>query len=320
MQTEKIPASAVQIGDLIASTEGGSYRQVTDLTPGVTNVYITFQGGAGIRPNFETPLWRTIPVDAQHYFLSRGAHVSAADGRCAMEWVSYLAGEPHSDAPVCVSHVLRAFCVTFNDCLDNGQRQRLRPYLARTIGTAGDGLDDQRAWLARDWLIRVYTPAWLSLAYLDAAADRLRALPPVLAVENLTRAMDTLHGARSEAAAAWAAARDAARPATRGVSWQATRAAAWAAARTASWDAALAATCAAEAAHAGDAAWTAAWDAARAAAWDAAGAAAGTALQPTVLELRRSGFVLLDRMLPTEVIQLPVVEDAEAVCGVPIGV
>jgi hypothetical protein len=29
-------------------------------------------------------------------------------------------------------------------------------------------------------------------------------------------------------------------------------------------------------------------------------------------------FDLLDRMLPTEVIQLPVVEDAEQVCGVPI--
>jgi hypothetical protein len=31
------------------------------------------------------------------YFLSKGSHSSAGDGRCAMEWVSFLAGERHSD-------------------------------------------------------------------------------------------------------------------------------------------------------------------------------------------------------------------------------
>ncbi len=34
-------------------------------------------------------------------------------------------------------------------------RQRLRPYLARTIGPAEDGFDSTRSWLALDWLIRV---------------------------------------------------------------------------------------------------------------------------------------------------------------------
>ena len=87
------------------------------------------------------------------YFLSRGDHATAADGRCAMEWVSYLAGEPHSDAPVCVSPVLTRFCVSFNDALSDERRQKLRPYSARTIGTRGDGLDERRAWLATDWLI-----------------------------------------------------------------------------------------------------------------------------------------------------------------------
>jgi hypothetical protein len=43
------------------------------------------------------------------YTLSFGAHADANDGRCAMEWVSYLAGEPHGDEPECVSPVLRAF-------------------------------------------------------------------------------------------------------------------------------------------------------------------------------------------------------------------
>jgi hypothetical protein len=73
------------------------------------------------------------------YTLSHGTHATAQDGRCAMEWVSHLAGEPHTDTPACVSPVLRAFCVALNDGLADGPRQRLRPYLARTIGTAGDG-------------------------------------------------------------------------------------------------------------------------------------------------------------------------------------
>src|SRR3954471_7750366 len=91
------------------------------------------------------------------YFLSKGSHATPDAGRCAMEWVAYLAGEPHTDQPACVSPVLKTFCIKFNDVLDDGQRQKLRPYLARTIGTAGDGLDPQRSLMCLDWLIRTYT-------------------------------------------------------------------------------------------------------------------------------------------------------------------
>ena len=82
---------------------------------------------------------------SNEYRLAYGTHASPQDGRCAMEWVSHLAGEPHSDEPRCVSPVLRAFCITFNDSLEDEPRQGLRPYLARTIGTADDGLDGARS-------------------------------------------------------------------------------------------------------------------------------------------------------------------------------
>ncbi|HEX6025964.1 MAG TPA: hypothetical protein VFZ00_28490, partial [Solirubrobacter sp.] len=82
-----------------------------------------------------------------------------------------------------------------------------------------------------------------------------------------------------------------------------------AAARDAAWDAAWDA--------AGAAARDAAWDAAGAAARDAARAAAWDAVRPTVVGLQASALELFDRMLPTEVIQLPVVDDAEAVCALP---
>ena len=41
--------------------------------------------------------------------LEKGAHASFAKGVCAMELVSYIAGEPFSDHPKCTSPVLAAF-------------------------------------------------------------------------------------------------------------------------------------------------------------------------------------------------------------------
>jgi hypothetical protein len=234
------------------------------------------------------------------YLLSSGSHKSADDGRCAMEWVAYLAGEKHSDQPVCVSPMLKEFCIRLNDALPDDQRQRMRPYLARTIGTAGDRLDESRRWLCADWLIREYTPTFLELVpSLKARADALRVLPPVLAAEDVKRAMVDLSAARSEASAARAAAR----AAVGAAAWDAVGDAAWAAAGAAAWDAAR------------DAAWAENWDAARA----AARAAAGDALVPSVLALQNSVLSpggLLDRMLPTEVVRVPVVSEWREVCGI----
>jgi len=243
-----------------------------------------------------------------NYELAKGSHANPEDGMCSMEAVAYLAGEPHSASPKCACPVVTAFCVGFNDGLAFEPRQKLRPYLARTLGTRGDGMIEQRSWMAMDWLIRVYTPTWLSLAGLDADADRLRALPPVLAAENLSRAMGDLGQARASASAAGAAAGAAAWAAAGAGAgagaWAAAWAAAGAAAGAAAWDAARAA--------AGAAAWAGAWAAARA----AAGAAAGAALAPTVTELQESAFALLDRVLPEVPLMAPVAEDADLVLGI----
>ena len=178
------------------------------------------------------------------YTLAHGTHATPAQGRCAMEWVSYLAGEPHSDHPRCVSPVLRAFCTMLNDALEDGPRQRLRPYLARTIGTAGDGLDEARSWIALDWLVRSYAPAWLAAAQLHRAAERLATLPSVVDVCDLQAALAALAYARHEARGAWSAQLGSAklfawapwtggRAAAREAAWNSTGAPAWAAARVA---------------------------------------------------------------------------------------
>jgi hypothetical protein len=228
------------------------------------------------------------------YWLGRGPHATPDEGRCAMEWVSYLAGEPHNDRPACVSPGLRSFCVALNDVLGNRERQRLRPYLTRTIGTVDDGLDPTRGWMALDWLVRVCAPAWLEVAGAGDAAHRLASQTPIASSSDLTSARHELDvarrdartvraGARRGSALAWALAPVRGRP---------SRKAARASARPAVW-------VVVRIAPGGDAGRHIS-DTARAICTDAATACDRAAIQATRRRLDESAYTLLDRMLPTE--------------------
>jgi hypothetical protein len=247
------------------------------------------------------------------YRLSAGRHVRADQGRCAMEWVAYLAGEAHSDRPECVSPVVGAFARSWNDSLDEATRQRLRPYLARMIGTAGDGEDDARAWRCADWLVRAGAPALLELGGLPEAAASLRGLGRVRDEATARAASETLIDVAEVAAASRGAARAAAReetgeagwgPALDGVRW-ATRLAT----RESGLDAARAALRAAARDEVRDGltgtAWGAAWNASWAAGWAAVPGSPGARLTPTIAALQRSAFDLLGDLLPGEVLELP---------------
>jgi len=215
--------------------------------------------------------------------LKHGSHDSFEHGACVMELSAYLAGEPHGDSPACVSPVIAAFLRRWNDDLPDADRQMLKPYAARVLNTVGPPeLETRRAWMLDDWMFRVQVPAWLELAGGDLVqhAVALRALPEICDLPSLLAASPLLQAAQS-AAAAWDAARAAARAAAWAAARDAARDAAWAAARDAAWAAAWAA--------ARDAAWAAARDAARAAAWDK--------LTATKQELQRSALELLDRMI-----------------------
>jgi len=257
---------------------------------------------------------------SEDYTLSYGTHATPEEGRCAMEWVSYLAGEPHSDSPSCVSPVLRALCISLNDGLPDAPRQRLRPYLARTIGTAGDGLDEQRAWLAMDWLIRTYTPRWLALASLDTEAGHLAGHPAITGPDALRAALAPLERARSQARRARAATfSSAGNPLTRRLAQvrlgRTGREAAWACAGAAVWAAARLGIGEPDGDRARAGARALAGDAAAIAVRrlrddDVCGRLGGrdalrTALGPTLQGLADSSFALLDRMLPTEPLALP---------------
>ena len=228
------------------------------------------------------------------YALSRGRHVSPDRGRCAMEWVAELSGDAHTDRPDAASAVAAEYVRQLNDVLADAPRQRLRPYLSRMIGTAGDGLDEQRAWSCALRLARTCLPAALDAAGLPEHAQRLRFAP----AGELHLAVDE---SRAAAAGARAAARERARRACVPIEWPLRRERARTAARAAGRAAALDATRAALTAAPPDAersalaetAWSAAWDALWATAWRDRG-------MPDANALRSGAFDLLDQMLPGE--------------------
>jgi hypothetical protein len=224
-----------------------------------------------------------IAVETHDYALSRGRHAAPDRGRCAMEWIADLTGEPHTDRPRSTSEVAAEYVRHFNDVLADGPRQRLRPYLARMIGTAGDGLDELRAWSCALRLARECLPVALDVADLEP------------------RLADDVPAARVAAAEARAAARERARRACAASEWslrrERARSAARAAGRAAALDAARVALAAAapnpERSALAETAWAATWDALWAAAWD-------DRPLPDPIELRAGAFGLLDRMLPGE--------------------
>ncbi|MEQ1787896.1 MAG: hypothetical protein ABL966_12645, partial [Acidimicrobiales bacterium] len=127
-----------------------------------------------------------------------------------LELASWLAHEPHSDAPQSVSPVLATYARWFASALDDRRRQSLKGRARRLIGTASTPAprvskgpphlsadDSARAWLATDWLIRVQAASWLKLAGLTEAAARLESIGPTSNHLDLVRAVDVLGSAIS---------------------------------------------------------------------------------------------------------------------------
>ena len=114
-------------------------------------------------------------------FLAAGAHPTSEDGLCAMEWVSWAAGEAHSDAPQCVSPVIRKFCIGLNDRLPDDLRQRLIPVLLSCVGTDTGRADDRtRAYLCADWAVRELLPLYLERRGNAEQARSIRRIPAIV--------------------------------------------------------------------------------------------------------------------------------------------
>jgi hypothetical protein len=100
---------------------------------------------------------------------------------CDREIASWVLGQEWTDHPEWESPVLAAFRRRLNDALPEDLRQRLKESMFDGIGTAGDGRDEDRAWMITDWSIRIALPTWLERAGVEMAPAQLRALPEVTA-------------------------------------------------------------------------------------------------------------------------------------------
>ncbi len=144
-------------------------------------------------------------IDVTKVRLARGSHAPPNGKKegCLLEWASYLAGEPWSDHPECVSPVIAAFGRRWNDDLNDKDRQMLVSYPPRLLNTAGTkAQENKRAWMVTDWMVRVYLPAWLDLAKLTEQAQTVRGLPALSSPSSWKKAKKRIEGVRKDAAAA----------------------------------------------------------------------------------------------------------------------
>ena len=134
-----------------------------------------------------------------------------------MEAVACVAGEPHSYRPKCASPVIGDFLDTLEFCSNAEERQKLKRFIPKLIGTAAsDAVELRRSWMALDWTVRVLAPAWLRLADFDAQADALEALAEIDGILTFKAARDTIREACFHAENAWRATWD---PATDWDKW-----------------------------------------------------------------------------------------------------
>ena len=90
--------------------------------------------------------------------LDHGVHSSREDGMCAMELVAYIADETHSYEPACASELLTGYTIRLNDNMPKSERQDLKPFLPRLVGTRPG--DERRRFeaMARLTLTRLLVP------------------------------------------------------------------------------------------------------------------------------------------------------------------
>src|ERR1700685_3688163 len=164
---------------------------------------------------FQEWRWEVTPVIAERWEKLEGLHLKSGAHSpnstfCVMEAVAYVAGEPWSDHPECACPVISTFLRSWNDALptDADRDRLLKPLIRDLVGTRSTAeVENRRATMCADWLVRVNAPAWLRLAGLTVHADALEALPEITDFEQCPSLMGTLNAARQDADAVWDAAR-----------------------------------------------------------------------------------------------------------------
>ncbi len=144
--------------------------------------------------------------------LKHGGHKSPDEGLCLMEAVAFMAGERHSDKPVCACTVWAAFGRRLNDAdwpSDEARTKALLPVARLLVGTRDPDKEQARAFQLADLAVRRWAPMALDKAGLSEHAANLRALAPVVDAESAAAAAAAAADAAAgyaDAAAGYAAA------------------------------------------------------------------------------------------------------------------
>lgn len=133
--------------------------------------------------------------------LGHGSHKPPSNGlveACVMEAVAYVAGEPWSDHPACASPVITSFLIGLNDRLGDDDRQKLKPYITRLVGTnTGNPADETtRRYMLLDWVAHEALPGLLRRAELPEIAEEMEALVSVTDEASARAARDAFPSAR----------------------------------------------------------------------------------------------------------------------------
>jgi hypothetical protein len=151
-----------------------------------------------------------VKLDLETLKLERGSHGRRSDGVCVMEAVAWLAGEEHTDAPLCACPVITRFAQGLNDRM--GERTALRtelllPLVPRIVGTRSTrAVEIKRTYKLADWAVRYAAAQALRFAKLPEVAARLEGLPEVVDRQSAEAASQEAREARRHAAYAAAAA------------------------------------------------------------------------------------------------------------------
>jgi hypothetical protein len=128
--------------------------------------------------------------------LQAGGHRRGKHGVCVVEYASLLAGERLSDHPDCVCPVIAAFLRCWNDRVSYVERQYLRPYAERIVGTADDRALSRR----RQDLCLEHAGADLSGGPISRSVVRLRMRVRIGLARGLMSAIRLKRGAAVHAA------------------------------------------------------------------------------------------------------------------------
>lgn len=131
-------------------------------------------------------------LDSVH--LEAGRHPAQSRRFCALEAVSHLAGEVHTDWPRCVCPVIARIIFTFNDVLLDEDRDRvLKPLIPLIMGTNHSLFaQEKRIYKYLDYDIRSYIPQKIPVLtntdeFLLEIADKLVSLPVIDSKEQIYR-------------------------------------------------------------------------------------------------------------------------------------